>query len=154
MKRAVTASIALVACLVLWAQGGVAAPVSAPQTAASPPGTLTAQGRLLWNFEALLLQRFVGRKVSVSPPENFSCAGDCAPLSKYRPYRFTFLRPSGTAFHVSRRTFGDNGEFGNYPIAVLIRGRAVACDARETRFLIAYRSMASFTLACLAGPPG
>ncbi|MDX6477441.1 MAG: hypothetical protein QOG29_28, partial [Gaiellaceae bacterium] len=50
MKRAVTASIALVACLVLWAEGGVAAPVSAPQTAASPPGTLTAQGRLLWNF--------------------------------------------------------------------------------------------------------
>jgi hypothetical protein len=90
----------------------------------------------------------------ISRPENFSCAGECAPLSKYRPYKFTFLRPSGSAFHVSRRTFGDNGEFGNYPIAVLIRGRAVACDARETRFLIAYRSTASFTLACLPGPPG
>jgi hypothetical protein len=109
---------------------------------------------MLWNFEALLWQRFVDGKVSVSRPENFSCAGDCAPLSRYRPYKFTFLRPSGSAFHVSRRTFGDNGEFGNYPIAVLIRGKAVACDARETRFLIAYRSTASFTLACLPGPPG
>ena len=153
-KRVVTGSIALVACLVLWAHGGVAAPASAPQAAGRPPGSLTAQGRLLWNFEALLGQKFVGGRVSVSRPENFSCAGDCAPLSKYRPYKFTFLRPSGSAFHVSRRTFGDNGEFGNYPIAVLIRGRAVACDARETRFLIAYRSTASFTLACLPGPPG
>jgi hypothetical protein len=152
-KRAAIGSIALVACLVLWNNGG-AAPASPPQAAGRPPESLTPQGRLLWNFEALLWQKFVGGRVSVSRPENFSCAGDCAPLSRYRPYKFTFLRPSGSAFHVSRRTFGDNGEFGNYPIAVLIRGRAVACDARETRFLIAYRSTASFTLACLPGPPG
>ena len=152
-KRLAIGSGALVTCVVLWAQGA-AAPASPPQAAGRPPGSLTAQGRLLWNFEALLGQKFVGGRVSVSRPENFSCAGECAPLSRYRPYEFTFLRPSGSAFHVSRRTFGDNGEFGNYPIAVLIRGRAVACDARETRFLIAYRSTASFTLACLPGPPG
>ena len=149
-QRLAVGCIALVACLVLWAQGA-SAPASPRQTAGRAPESLTAPGRLLWNFEALLRQRFPGGRVSVSRPENFSCAGDCAPLSRYRPYKFTFLRPSGSTFHVSRRTFGDNGEFGNYPIAVLIRGKAVACDARETRFLIAYRSTASFTLACLPG---
>ena len=154
MRRfVVVASVVLVAGLAIWGQGA-AAPARHARVGGGRPLGLTRHGRLLWNFEALLRQKFVGGRVSVSRPENFSCAGDCAPLSRYRPYKFTFLRPSGSTFHVSRRTFGDNGEFGNYPIAVLIRGRAVACDAPETRFLIAYRSTASFTLACLPGPPG
>jgi hypothetical protein len=126
----------------------------APAGGRPAAGEPDSSGTTALELRGLLWQKFVGGKVSVSRPENFSCAGDCAPLSKYRPYKFTFLRPSGSAFDVSSRTFGDNGEFGNYPIAVLIRGRAVACDARETRFLIAYRSTASFTLACLPGPPG
>jgi len=113
---------------------------------------LTRHARLLWNLEALLHQTFDGRGVSVSRPENFSCAGECAPLSTYRLYRFTFARAIGSSFHVSKRTFGDNGEFGNYPVPVLVRGRAVACDARETRFLISFRSTASFTLDCLPRP--
>ena len=44
---------------------------------------LTRHGRLLWNFEALLRQVFKNGTVSVSRPENFSCAGDCPPLSQY-----------------------------------------------------------------------
>ena len=148
MKRFALSSIALVAGLTMLG-GGAAAPLSGAHTA---PRGLTRQGRLLWNFEALLRQSFGDRTVSASPPENFSCAGICAPLSKYRPYRYTFHRPSGSAFHVSKRTFGDNGEFGNYPIAVLIRGRAVACDPGERHFLISYRSTASFTLDCLPTP--
>jgi hypothetical protein len=143
-------SLALVAFFVLWGQGAAAPTLRSK--ASGPPQGLTAEGRLLWNFEALLRQKFGGRSVSVSPPENFSCAGLCAPLSKYRPYKFTFSRPSGSAFHVSKRTFGDNGEFGNYPVPVLIRGRAVACDRGERHFLISYRSTASFTLDCLPKP--
>lgn len=144
MRRfAVSACVALVAVLAIWSSGD-----AAPVRNGPPPG-LTRHGRLLWNFEALLHQTFKDRGVSVSRPENFSCSGECAPLSTYRLYRFTFARATGSSFHVSKRTFGDNGEFGNYPIPVLIRGRAVACSANETRFLIAYRSTASFTLECL-----
>jgi hypothetical protein len=150
LRRIGLLSLALVAFFVLWGQGA-AAPISQSR-ASGPPKGLTAQGRLLWNFEALLRQQFGGRSVSVSRPENFSCAGLCAPLSRYRPYRFTFSRPSGSTFHVSKRTFGDNGEFGNYPVPVLIRGRAVACDRAERHFLISYRSTASFTLDCLPKP--
>jgi hypothetical protein len=128
-------------------------PSAGVRTQSQAPSALTSHGRLLMNFEALLRRTFHNRGVSVSRPENFSCAGDCGPLSKYRLYRFTFARPRGSLLHISKRTFGDNGEFGNYPVPVLIRGRAVACDARESRFLIAYRSMASFTLDCLPKRP-
>jgi hypothetical protein len=40
--------------------------------------------------------------------------------------------------------------FGNYPVAVLIRGRNVACNKRETTFLIKYRDGAGLTLGCSA----
>ena len=142
----VSACVGLVAVLAIWSSGD-AAPARN-----GPPVGLTRHGRLLWNLEARLHQTFDGRGVSVSRPENFSCTGECAPLSTYRLYRFTFARAIGSSFHVSKRTFGDNGEFGNYPVPVLVRGRAVACDARETRFLISYRSTASFTLDCLPRP--
>jgi hypothetical protein len=152
MRRfVVSASVVLVAGLAIWGQGA-AAPARHARVGGRRPVGLTSHGRLLWNFEALLRQVFKNGSVSVSRPENFSCAGDCPPLSQYRPYRFTFARPNGSTFHISKRTFGDHGEFGNYPIAVLIRGRAVACDAAEKRFLIAYRSTSSFTLECLPGP--
>jgi hypothetical protein len=144
---AVTFSVLILAV----ALGGKAAvaPSARARTYSQAPAVLTAYGRLLMNFEALLRRTFHNQVVSVSRPENFSCAGYCGPLSKYRLYRFTFARPRGSLLHISKRTFGDNGEFGNYPVPVLIRGRAVACNARETRFLIAYRSTASFTLDCL-----
>lgn len=110
---------------------------------------LSTQGHLLWNFEALLVRTFGRRPVSVSGQENFSCAGLCAPLSKYSPYRRVFANPTGSTFHLTARRF-PAGAFGNYPEPVLIRGHTVACNARETRFLIADGDSVSLTLGCLA----
>jgi hypothetical protein len=59
-----------------------------------------------------------------------------------------FAEARGSAFHVSAKRVGG---FGNYPVPVLIRGRPIACDMREIRFVIEYRDAASFTLGCL-GP--
>jgi hypothetical protein len=152
MKRSLTLVVAaLLVLLGAIAVGRRVMPASSSRLAA-PPAGITARGQLLWNFEALLRQTFGGESMSVSRPENFSCRGDCAPLLKYRLYRYTFSRAGGSKFHIAKRTFGDNGEFGNYPVPVLINGHAVACNAQETRFLIAYRSMASFTVDCLPKP--
>jgi hypothetical protein len=153
MKSLAAVTFGVLILAVAFGGQGVVAPSGREPTQSQASAALTAHGRLLMNFEALLRRTFHNRGVSVSRPENFSCAGDCAPLSQYRLYRFTFARPRGSLLHISKRTFGDNGEFGNYPVPVLIRGRAVACNARETRFLIAYRSMASFTLECLPKSP-
>jgi hypothetical protein len=108
---------------------------------------------LLRNFEALLHQSFPGRSVVSmqtrrSGELNFMCGGFCAPLSTRAPYWFVFRHPGRSAFHLSSRKFNP-GYFGNYPTLVLIRGRTIACDRRETRFLIEYRDAAAFTLGCL-----
>jgi hypothetical protein len=126
------------------------------QTGSSgPPVRLTVQGRLLWNFEGLLRKTFPGRAVSARYRRgsfwNFACSGSCSPLARWSPYRFTFEAPGGSAFHVSSKGLLP-GSFGNYPLQVLVRGHAVACDKQETRFLIEYRDTASFTLACSKPP--
>src|ERR1041385_2498365 len=72
---------------------------------AGPPAGLTSQGRLLWNFEALLHKTFKTRVVSVSSglydSLNFSCAGWCGPNAKYLHYKFTFADARPTTLHVS-----------------------------------------------------
>jgi hypothetical protein len=145
---------ALVAVALLSAAGATPMPTRA---SSAPPG-LTERGRLLWSFEALLRETFGAAGVSVSHgPDralDFSCRGDCAPLSRYFAYRFTFARPRRSAFHVSSRRY--RGEtWGNYPRAILVRGRLVACDKRESRYLFSwvFSSMASFTLGCGTLPP-
>jgi len=59
--------------------------------------------------------------------------------------------PRDSAFHLSTRRPGPNISFGNYPTPVLIKGRLVACDSKESTSLIEYRDAADFTLGCL--PP-
>jgi hypothetical protein len=81
---------------------------------------------------------------------NFSCAGnDCAPLSTYSPYWYTFSDPTNSTFHLSQQNYR-GWSFGNYPEPVLINGEIVACDPQESTFLIRYFDASSFTLACMA----
>jgi len=144
---AVAASGAL---LVRGSQDSSSAVVS--ETSRQPPGGLTARGRLLWNLEALLGQTFGDREVSASARANFSCAGSCAPLAKYSLFRYTFMRPRGSSFHASSRRIRD-ASFGNYLIPVRIRGRVIACDRSERRFLVKHLNGVSLTLACLVPQP-
>ena len=145
--------------LALLIVGGAARPVRGSGDVGPPPG-LTQQGRLLWNFEALLRDTFgnhsaVSATTGLNDSLNFSCAGWCGPNAKYLHFRFTFAEARGSAFHVSKKRYV-GGTWGNYPRGILIRGHLIACDARETKFLISwvFRSTASFTLGCGGDPLG
>lgn len=133
-------------------------PLLAPAAGARAPSTtqrgLTAEGVLLWNFEGLL-RKHVRNPEDVwrtgdpsSPYYNFSC---CGSRGTHATYRYVFRPPGGTSFHLSTTKFPP-GVWGVNPAQVLIRGRSVACDARETRFLITYRGTASLTLNCTRRP--
>ena len=145
-------------------------PSATRTTSAAPSMPITADGRLLWNLEALLRTTFGKNQPSgadntdsgptnpSNPPKNsatgtyvnFDCAGDsCSPLSIYHPYWYTFANPTDSAFHLSARNYRD-WFFGNYRVPILIKGKIVACNSRESRFLIRYSDASSFTLACMA----
>jgi hypothetical protein len=145
-------------------------PIETSTTSAPVSETITSDGRLLWNLEALLRTAFgnsqpfsadntdTGPTNPSNPPRNsttgnyvdFNCAGDqCSPLSTYDPYRYTFSDPTASAFHLSQQNY-KKWSFGNYPEPVLINGKIVACNAEETTFLIRYADASSFTLACVA----
>jgi hypothetical protein len=134
----------------------VALPTSAfaasrPSTPSGQP-SLSDQGQLLWNLEALLHQTFGSRQPSVSGKnvsENFSCAGDCSPLSTYSPYFYTFTNLGKSDMRLSSADVLKDS-FGNYPVPVLIRGKAIACNSAGTEFLAINRAESSFTLMCLA----
>jgi hypothetical protein len=112
----------------------------------APPNGLTKEGRVLWQFEALLHDNFGNRPVCASGRwgQKFT-SGRCAPLAVYSRYRYVFARARDSAFHVSTKKARD---FGNYPQPVLINGRNVACNARETTFLILQVAAGGFTLGC------
>jgi hypothetical protein len=150
--KSLVGCFALLAALAPWAARGSVSTQPGPRLNV-PTFTLSKQGRLLWNFEALLVRTFGHRPVSVSDRENFSCSGVCAPLSTYTPYRRVFANPTGSTFHLSGRKL-PAGSFGNYPEPVLIRGRTIACDTRGKRFLVAYRDSVSLTLGCLTPRTG
>jgi hypothetical protein len=99
----------------------------------------------LWEFEALLRDTFGHRDVFVRRG-NFSCAGNnCGPLAEVSPYFFTFARAGGSRFHLVKRP---RRFFGQHAGPVVVKGRAVACDARSRRFLIRYFIAESFTVDC------
>jgi len=116
----------------------------------TPSRTLSGQGQLVWNFEGLLTQTFGSQPVSATAQLDFSCSGPCSPLATYSPYSFVFGRHRDSAFHLSTRRPDPTMSFGNYPLPVLIRGRLIACDAKESTFLIEYRDQADFALGCVA----
>ena len=41
-----------------------------------------------------------------------------------------------------------SGYWGNYPVGVLVKGRFVACDRAEKRFLIPYSDAVGLSLDC------
>lgn len=115
---------------------------------------LTSRGRLLWNLEGVLRRNFrnpndVWMSRRHNPVINFAC---CSSRGAMAPYGYVFRPPGGGAFHLSSRRFAP-GNFGVDPVQVLVRGRSVACDARERRFLIMYRGSAGVSLGCSL-PPG
>ena len=127
--------------------------VSTPSALAQPPAGLTQSGRTVWEFEALLHDTFDRLPVSAHYRQgvywNFAaCRLGCAPLAYWGIYFFTFKSARRSAFHLStRRTLIS---FGNYPIPIKVKGRFVACNRAETKFLITYGSAVGLGLACLA----
>jgi hypothetical protein len=127
--------------------------VCTPSAVAQPPPGLTESGRTVWEFEALLHDTFNRLPVSAHYDQGVdwrfaACHLGCAPLAYWGIYFFTFKNARGSAFHLStRRTLIG---FGNYPIPIKVRGRFVACNRPETKFLITYGSAAGLGLACLA----
>jgi len=81
-------------------------------------------GGLLWSLEALLHRTVCARQPSVSAKpsvsEDFSCAGDCPPLSTYSPYFYTFTNPGKSDMRLSSSDVPKDS-FGDYPAPVLIR---------------------------------
>jgi len=113
---------------------------------AKPYLPLSKNGVVLWQFEALLHDRFGNRLVCASGrwAQNFT-SGSCKPLATYSPYLYVFRGARHSRFHVtSKKARG----FGNYPISVLLDGKNVTCNRQETTFLIKYRDGAGFTLSC------
>jgi hypothetical protein len=124
---------------------------AASNSSTTPIATgLTASGKLLWNFEALLHSTFGSQDVQTSDGWNFNCVGGCAPSADHPGYVYTFSHPTGSAFHLSKRRDEPDLVFGAHPVPVLINSRLIACDVSETRFLIVYGDVASFTLGCFA----
>ena len=69
-----------------------------------------------------------------------------ARLRPRSPLRYVFAKAGGSKFHITSKKATN---FGNYPQPVLIRGRNIACDARETTFLIKHVAAgAGLALGC------
>ncbi len=120
-------------------------------SSSAPPGGLSANGRLLWQFEALLHDVFGSRAPfasSASYDTNFSCAGRaCFPHAKWDAYTYTFSSPHSSEFRLKSRVFRA-GAFGNYPVPLRINGLYVACDPGATTFLTRVGGDAGFALSC------
>ena len=121
--------------------------------AAAPPPGLTPAGRTLWQFEALLHDRFGRAPVSAhydrrhSGWEFASCRSGCAPHAYWSDYVFSFQGAGDSPFHLARRQARPNA--GNYPLPVRVRLRFVACDRAERTFLFTYGSAAGLSFGCL-----
>ena len=85
---------------------------------------------------------------------NFACAGtyNCVPHSKWNAYVYTFAGAHGSTLVLSSRTFAP-GAFGNYPIPIRINGHYVACDKRQSTFLVNLGGNTGFALLCLKPTP-
>jgi hypothetical protein len=110
------------------------------------PIGLTERGTTLWQLEALLRDTFGEQPVCTTSEQGFT-TGRCAPLASYRPFAYVFATARGSRFHIARRD-ADTLPIGNRPGWVAIRGRAVACDRAETRFLFHNELAAGFSLVC------
>ena len=120
----------------------------ASRVSAGPPARLTATGKVRWQFEALLRDTFGLRPVCATGrwAENFTAGiANCTPLATHALYDFAFETAHWSRSHVARRRASN---FADNEIAVLIRGKNVACGPRETTFLVEHPDTVTNTLAC------
>jgi hypothetical protein len=122
----------------------------------SPPPGLTANGRLLWQFEALLHDVF-GNQLpyasSASGDTNFACAGNqCFPHARWDGYAYTFTNAHGSTLRLKSRSF-PAGAFGNYPVPLRVNGLYIACDRAASTYLTTVRGIAGFALSCQRPTP-
>jgi len=106
-----------------------------PATAAGPPATLsrslTSNGQVIWNLDALVNDTFGDRVPCWDAKELnvFSVAkggGGCpSPAARYSQYVFTFLGAQGSAFQLSSRSSAPDVGATNSPLRV--NGRYVSC---------------------------
>jgi len=130
-------------------------------TQVGPPAGLTASGRVLWNFKALLHETFgpgyqgclqyLSRYV-LSFTRGSYCATHDDAETMY--YSFAFAHASRSPYHLVDRTF-PAGAFGNYPVPIRVDGDYVACDSAGRTFLISYGDVLglSANLACITPSP-
>jgi hypothetical protein len=121
--------------------------VLAAQASAAPPAGLSASGRALRNFEALLHATFGQRPVCTYRNTYNFVSGSCSPRSDWPGYAYTFAAAHGSKFHLA--THGPPRDaFGVHPIPIRIRGRYVACDRSEHTWLIQFGGTVGFDFAC------
>ena len=120
----------------------------APTAAASTPPGISVRGLVLWNFEALLHDRFGNRDVCTRDGFNF-VSGSCAPLAVWQPYFFVFSAARRSAYLVTTRR--PRASFGQGAGLVRISGRYITCATNHRKFVVRYFRAASFTLDCV--PP-
>jgi hypothetical protein len=141
-----TLGVCALTLVIMTAAGVTAGSPATPAPVAS--ASLTKHGELLRDFEGFLRQRFGRQPVFASNRYDFDCAGICAPLSRYAEYRYTFADATRTDLRLASKSVASMN-FGNYPAPILVNHRGIECGAKNATFLVAYRSMISFTLACL-----
>lgn len=141
--------------LILLVVVATAAPAEALR--AAPPAGLSANGRLVWNLEALLHDTFGSRQVYVNPvksnewpaPENFSPHFISAAVSNYWVFTFANARHSSfkIVYHPTKPPHASHGVTGGEgPIEV--RGGYVACGHARWLFQAAGQGPANAALGC------
>jgi hypothetical protein len=150
-KGALFLSIVVAIAIASFASPRQSAQAALSAGSAAARADLTPQGHLLWNLESLLVSAFGHKEPSVSGnpdvSEDFTCAGECSPLATFSPYLFTFTHLGKSDLKVSNVDVLKLN-FGNYPVPVLIRGKAISCGG--AKFLTVNRATSSFSLMCLA----
>jgi hypothetical protein len=128
-------------------------PVSTPSAFAQPPAGLTHSGRTVWEFEALLHDTFdrLPGLSALSPRRVLEPRRLSPRLRAARVLGHLLLHvQERTAVGIPSSTRRTLVSFGNYPIPIKVRGRFVACNQAETKFLITYGSAVGLGLACLS----
>jgi len=136
------------AALVLFASLLGLVPVAASDPSTPPPG-LSSRGRVLWNFEALLHDRFGKRDVCTRNGSLNFVSGSCTPLAVWQPYFYVFTTARHSAFVATSPR--PAGSFGQGAGLVRISGHYIKCGTHARKFVIKYFMAASFTVACV--PP-
>ena len=98
---------ALAFLIVLLVVGGGSAS-AAPSGQAAPPHGLTGYGRVVWNLDALLHDKFGNRQVYLNygPNGQESYSADFLDMARSTPYTYTFSNAHHSQFHalVPRRS--------------------------------------------------